>query len=530
MPDVPKLTRLHGFTFAGAALSIEPFLGENNEISSNASARAANGLPVNDVSETLKGFLCRRYDPTLRLLDLSHLGTDSELVNLGMFDSLTRKTKLFPALMKVCDSIFQTAKEKAEGILSVSLKGNNLDSIATVTTLAQTVPALKNLDLSDNELKSLSAIEGWRWKFGSLEELIISGNPLEIEVPTYKDQLLRWYPTLRILNGVTVRSPEELSAASQRRAISIPILGPNFRDESGIGEAFVRHFFPGYDFDRTELLNTFYDSQSTFSFSINVSAPRGLESATKKAPNWENYIKRSRNLSKLQHSSARINRIYTGKEMIRECWDSIPPTRHPDLADTQKWCIECNTIPCLPDPSAHSLGGLSGLILIIHGEFSEINVVTGELNHQRSFDRTIVLGPGIDISVRVVCDTLMLRAWGGSSAWEPTVVGPTLPGISSAPPTQPQLLLQTHIPAGTGVPAVGKTEEELQKELLVIEVSKRTGLRLDWSYECLTQSGWTLDGAMAAFENVKVCLYYSSTFCSSTGLISNCLIIGSATT
>lgn len=513
MPDVPKLTRLNGYTFAGAALSIEPLLGENDVTSSNAPARTANGLPVNDVSETLKGFLCRRYDPTRKLLDLSHLGTDSELVTLGIFDSLTRKTKLFPALMKVCDSIFQTAKEKAEGILSVSLKGNNLDTIATVTALAQTFPALKNLDLSDNQLKSLSAIEGWRWKFGFLEELILAGNPLEIEVPTYKDQLLRWYPTLRILNGVTVRTPEELSAASQRRAISIPILGPNFRDESGIGEAFVRHFFPGYDFDRTSLLNTFYDSQSTFSLSINVSAPRGLESATKKAPNWENYIKRSRNLLKLQHPSARLNRIYTGKEMIRECWDSIPPTRHPDLADSQKWCIECNTVPCLPDPSAHSLGSLSGLILIIHGEFSEINVATGELTHQRSFDRTIVLGPGIDISVRVVCDTLMLRAWGGSSAWEPTVVGSALTSTSSAPPPQQQPLLQ--MPPGTGVPAVGKTDEELQKELLVIEVSKRTGLKLDWSYECLTQSGWTIDGALAAFENVKVRLYYSSTSFSS---------------
>lgn len=431
-----------------------------------------------------------------------------------MFDSLTRKTKLFPALMKVCDSIFQTAKEKAEGVLSVSLKGNNLDTIATVGTLAQTFPALKNLDLSDNQLKSLSAIEGWRWKFGSLEELILAGNPLEIEFPTYKDQLLRWYPTLRILNGATVRTPEGLNALSQRRAISIPILGPNFRDESGIGEAFVRHFFPGYDFDRANLLNTFYDSQSTFSLSINVSAPRGVESAAKKAPNWENYIKRSRNLLKLQHPSARRNRICTGKEMIRECWDSIPPTRHPDLADSQKWCIECNTIPCLPDPSDYSLGSLSGLIVIIHGEFSEINLATGELTHQRSFDRTIVLGPGIDVSVRVVCDTLMLRAWGGSGAWEPTAVGSDPITSSSAPP--PLQLSQNQTPSRTGVPAVGKTEEELQKELLVIEVSKRTGLRLDWSYECLTQSGWTLDGALSAFENVKVCLYYCSTMsCSS---------------
>lgn len=58
--------------------------------------------------------------------------------------------------------------------------------------------------------------------------------------------------------------------------------------------------------------------------------------------------------------------------MILECWDLILLTSRPD---SQQCYFEYNTIPCLPDPSAHSFGSLSRLILIIHSEFSEIETL-----------------------------------------------------------------------------------------------------------------------------------------------------------
>ncbi len=418
-----------------------------------------------------------------------------------MFSTPTVESKLFPALMTICDSIFQTPQEKAEGVHGVVLAGNALKTIASVTTLAHTFPTLKNLDLSNNQLKNLGALEGWRWKFRHLDQLILSGNPLETESPSYKDDLLKWYPTLRTLNGITVRSPEEIKAAKNPL---IPVLGPNFHDEGGIGEAFVKHFFPGYDSDRNALVNLFYDAQSTFSLSVNVSAPRAVE---QRPLGWENYIKRSRNLVKVTHLPAKLQRLYTGTDMIRQCWESIPSTRHPDLTESQKWCIECNSVPGLPDATGYSLGGVGGLIITVHGEFSELDVSTGQLSNKRSFDRTLVLGPGAVIgTVRVICDSLMLRAWGGSEAWKPTtVVNPTPSTIlPAAVATQQQQIIPNIIPPVVGFPAPGKTDEELQKELLQIEVSKRTGMKLEISLLCLNESGWTLDGALDAFEKAKV--------------------------
>lgn len=492
--DLPKFIRLDKFTFAGATLDIERCQRNEDQ------AQDRSDVGVGTISTMLKAVLSRRYSQELKLLDLSHLGTDPELVNIGMFSTNSRESKFFPALMKVCESIFTTSQQKKEAIVSVSLADNNLTSIASVTTLAQTFPALINLDLSNNQLHNLSALEGWRWKFRHLDHLILSGNPLEAEVPSFKDDILKWYPTLRLLNHIPVRSSDEVEAATTA-TLPIPVLGPSFRDEANIGETFIKRFFPTYDSNRTALANGYYDAQSTFSLSINASAPRANQATDQKPPSWDNYIKRSRNLTKVTHLPARISRICTGTDSIQQCWLSLPSTRHPDLlTEPEKWCIECNSIPGLPDLSGQSLGGVGGLIVTVHGEFSEVDVSTGQTANKRSFDRTFVLGAGNGFGgVRVLCDTLVLRAWGGSEAWKPEAVKLLAP-TSSLQPTEYSIPL----PEGFGVSGLGKTNEQVQKEVLAAELSRRTGMTLEYSGMCLEQSGWGIEAAVVAFEKVKV--------------------------
>lgn len=493
--DVARVQRLNNFQFAGAPLQIQPHAGDSDE-------QMVTDVPDNSVTASLKSVLSRRYSPDLKLLDLSNLGHDPELLNMGMFNTASRESKFFPALMKICDTIFPTPKEKEEAIHSVSLAGNTLTSIASVTSLAPTFPALLNIDLSNNQIKSLQGLEGWRWKFRKLDHLVLSGNPLESEDLSYKDTLLKWYPLLRTLNNIQVRSSDQIKEPSKIQP-SIPVLGASFRDEANIGETFIKHFFPVYDSDRTALAQGYYDAKSTFSLSVNVSAPRALEVANGKSPSWDQYIKRSRNLLKVTHLPAKMSRIYTGAEEIKKCWLTLPSTRHPDLlTEPQKWCIECNSLPGLPDPSGQSLGGVGGLIIMVHGEFSEVEGFGGETGTKRSFDRTFLLGPGNGVGgVRVVCDTLILRAYGGSEAWKPTTLEASSSSVVAGqvgggfPVTAPQ---------GFGVTAPGKSDEQVQKELAAIELSRRTGMTLEYSGWCLQESGWALEGAMLAFEQAKV--------------------------
>ena len=479
--------------FAGVELSIQaPKL---TPLENDADSETPNTIAV------LKGVLSRRYNIESKLLDLSQLGSDPELVNIGMFSTTSRESKFFPALMKICDNIFTTAKEKEQAIISVSLANNALPSISSVTTLAQTFPAIKNLDLSNNNIKNLTSLDGWRWKFRKLDHLILTGNPIEAEVPDYKDDMLKWFPSLTTLNTIQIRSLEETKAATSGR-LPIPVLGPSFRDEASISESFVKQFFPAYDSDRATLVNGYYDAQSTFSLSINTSAPRAPAVTDQKMPGWDEYIKRSRNLMKIAHLPARMSRLHTGTDSIRDAFTTLPATRHPDLmAEPQKWCIECHTVPGLPDATGQSVSGVGGLIVMVHGEFSEVNVSTGQATNSRSFDRTFVLGAGAGVGgIRVVCDTLVLRSYGGHEAWQPEGGG-----MVSSAPEQPQAQHQIIVPQGFAVPGPGKSEEQVQKEVLAVELSKATGMTLEYSGMCLEQSGWDLGNAASAFELAKVC-------------------------
>lgn len=500
--------KLNTFKFAGAILRIERLAGTDSYRHGRDTLNSSP-FPTKEDSETvgtidhLKSVLSRRYNVDSKLLDLSRLGDDPELISLGMFNTTSTESKFFPALMKVCDKMVTSAHDKEKAITSVSLANNALDNIRSVTTLSQTFPALKNLDLSNNQFQTLSVLEGWRWKFRKLEQLIVTGNPLESKEPQYKADILRWYPTLLVLNNEQVRTEQDVKAAATDK-LPLPILAPSFRDEVSIAENFLKQFFPAYDSDRSALATSFYDTHSTFSLSINMAAPRGHES-TKIAP-WDQYIRRSRNLIKLTNPNAQMSRLLRGTESIRDCFSSLPSTRHPDLvAEAQKWCIECHAIPGLPDPSGQSASGVGGLIVTAHGEFSEIDVSTAQATTTRSFDRTFVLGPGGGPGgIRVVSDMMVLRAYGGYDAWKPDK---TEAVITQQAVQQPQLPLQQHaltVPDGFGTPGPGKSQEQVQKEALAVELSRATGMTLEYSGMCLEQGAWNLQDAAVVFEQAKV--------------------------
>ncbi|KAI9866485.1 MAG: nuclear mRNA export, poly(A)+RNA binding protein [Trichoglossum hirsutum] len=502
--DAPKILRLNAFQFAHSTLNIERCQGAS--VKGGAGRHFESSDSTSETKQFLIGVLNRRYRVEQKLLDLSKLGTDETLIGKGFFGQDSTASKLFPALMKIADQLFTSPREKREAVFSVSLSDNELRDISTVSSLAQTFPDIKNLDLSNNNLINMRSLDGWRWRFRNLEQLVLVGNPMETLAPSYKDDILTWYPTLRILNGVQVRSDQELAALAASRALTsvgklpIPIRAAHFLDEGQIGENFVKHFFPAYDLDRTNLANSFYDLQSTFSFSVNTSAPRAPGGEAQKSLTWDAYIKGSRNLKKLSHLSARMARVHTGTEDIRNCWSTLPATRHPDLLSMgPKWVIECHSLPGLVDVTGQSAAGVGGLIVIVHGEFDEIDVSTGNIGTKRSFDRTFVLGPGAGIGgIRVVSDMLTLRAYGGYESFAPEDVdASTIAGSTSVVPKQPQ------IPEGLGVAMEGKSPEQLNQELMVLEMSKQTGMTLEYSHMCLREKAWDFESATKAFQDVK---------------------------
>ena len=493
--EVKDLLRIDGHSFAGAALEITR--GNNGKASEEKSE------PSNpNTLDILKEVILERYDGKQKLLDLSGLEHDQTLSHLRKIDDeyKSHPEKVFPALMIACDQLWETISQKAECIVGVTLANNKISSVESIAMLAETFPAIKNLDLSENLLEDIAALLPLRLKLRSLEQLILMGNPI-VSVPGYGAEIAKKFSTLLMLDNHPVPGAEVAAPIPPRRHQPLPgilgnILVGHFQDQATIGENFVKSFFRGYDEDRRACINAFYDSKSTFSLSINTSARRASNSL---GAGWDDLISKSRNLIRVTQLPAKLSRLYTGAQSILDAWLRLPATRHPSLElEFDKWCIECNSVPNIPDPVSNSPVGVNGLIIVVHGQFNEVDSLENKLL-TRSFDRTFILGPGGgDSGVRVACDTLILRNYGGSDAWRPQVGDYVV-----AHPAQPEMKLQPLIPHGFGLPQEGKSTEQLQREGMAIELSKATKMNLRYCGECLQANGWSLEAAVVAFMDMK---------------------------
>ncbi|CAM1506898.1 Fc.00g065390.m01.CDS01 [Cosmosporella sp. VM-42] len=462
--DAEELLKVNTFTFAGAQLEvIESPDGPGNALESK---------DTQELRTRLQSILSQRYLGANKLLKLDALAADTELVTLGMFETRERALKTFKGLMAICDTLFKTEKEKEEAIESISLANNNIDDVAQVEVVATTFPRLKHLDMSGNQITMMQGLDRWKGKFKWLETIFLSANPIETTDPNYTTSLLEWFPKLQVINGNQLRTPEqiaEIEAALKPKAI--PQNGPDFRDVGGIGENFLLEFFAAYDSDRQSLASKFYDDKSQFSLAVDN---RSLRNVDAPAPiPWSSYIRLSRNLTKINHQNARVQRLFKGASVIYDVWKSLPFTRHPDIKqEISKYIMDCHPLPGLVDPNGQNTIGVDGLIIAVHGEFEEHDQGTGTTG-KRSFSRTFILGPGQPGKgpIRVVSDILSLRAYS------------PLPNVFAAP---------THPPP-----------EQNHQQAMIAELSKQTGMTPQYSEMCLVQVNWEFDKALVIFNEKK---------------------------
>lgn len=470
--DIALIQKLDNFSFAGAILSIravDPPAKQTEEVSEETAK----------VKEQFKQVLYKRYNADTKCLDLSALSTDAGLQQMGAFEA-QNPHKIFPAMMAICDSLFENRQAKRTAIVSVLLTDNGLADVNVVTALANSFPDIKNIDLSRNNLADLKSLDAWRTRFRDLEVLILAGNPIEGQLSSLQPEIMKRYPRLHMLNNVVVRSPEQIAATIAEAArLPFPVSGPQFNDVEGVGATFVTTFLALYDTNRQALLTEYYDSNSTYSLAINMTAPRSTKVSVPVQP-WAEYTKYSRNLNKINHLGARMNRRFKGVQAIQPVWANLPATQHPNLhTNANKYMIECQSTSGLPDLTGQAVGGVNGLTITIHGEFEDNTPNTTDKS-LRSFSRTFVLGPGAPggPQIRVVSDMLALRAWG------------PLPEPTTPPAAQP-----TMTPEGA---------ELEQKKAIATQLMEKTGMTLEYSGMCLNAVEWDLQKAYDMFISNKV--------------------------
>jgi nuclear RNA export factor len=473
--DAQSILRLDGYTFAGVNLSIQQE-GDGKSHGTDTST-SAQGSNTSDVKSKMLGMLASRYDFDKLLLDLSALGADPTMIDLKAFETKALAEKTFKALLRLVSMRFDTKDAKEAAIQAVSLANNGIIDVKEVFDLARDLPRLRRLDLSNNSLQDFSGLSKWRHEFRRLEELYLVGNPVT-NLPNYPKQIIEWFPSLQILDGQPVRTPEEAAnALKEWFPQPIPALPSNLRDGgNNVASAFLSTFFPAYDSDRPGLLRQFYDDESVFSL---VAEPE------KDSAPYQTF---SRNLEKFgSRDSAIHQRLFTGVNLISELWSRLPPTHHPNLTEEPLWKIDCHTFQNLADPLG--MGSAAGLIINVRSRFEELDPAT-QTTITRQFHRCFILGPskpGAPHPFRVVSDQLVVMPL------QPLAAAPQVAPVAPTPVVQP-------VPAPLQAPVLA---DDVRANL-IMEVSRRTGMTAEYSELCLSgMANWDLEMALRLFEEKR---------------------------
>jgi nuclear RNA export factor len=473
--DAPHLLRLNGYTYAGAPLTIEEtdeaVPGQGNQSTDNPETKSS------DTKNKLLAVLASRYNPEQKLLDLSALGTNQTLIEMGAFETKALAEKSFKALLRLTAMHYESAADKAAAIQAITLANNDIHDVGEVFMLAQTLPRLLRLDLSGNGLVDVSKISKWRHEFRRLEELHLVGNPVT-SLPNYPTQIVEWFPSLQILDGHRVRTPEEAAEAFKAWfPAPLPSLPSNLRDGgNNVASTFLGGFFNLYDNDRVALARQFYDEDSAFSLFT------GPESSS------DAYYNFSRNLETIGvRGPSAQQRLFTGTNLIAELWARLPATRHPSLDQPNEWHIDCHTFPSLADPCGQ--GAAMGLAITVKSRFEEVDPAK-QVAGIREFSRAFVLGPskpGAPHPYRVISDELTIRTW--TPRETPTTIVPA-PVAQAAPA----------VPIMAQPPVV----DDVTRAQMVQELSRQTGMTPGYAELCLAgMANWDYALALRSFEEKK---------------------------
>ncbi|KTW31270.1 uncharacterized protein T551_01342 [Pneumocystis jirovecii RU7] len=479
--SIRSLLKLSGTRFAGKNLCISISNASKDHPMPMVSGHMSLSASKESTMNILRRFLSSRYSHETKMLDLSSVHSDPALVEAGMFSSTATSLKMFPALMKIAEREFPN-------VISVNLSSNKISSLFNISILAQIYPNLKNLNLADNLLKHYKDLDVWshKNKFPNLQELILIGNGVrENEVKkgnevNYRSEITRRFPNLKLLDMVPVTQAIEFdikdSAIDNSGKVALlERICSSFFDSDltrNTVMSFLEKYFSLYDNDRSNTVSM-YDQNALFSISINTIAPRKREKGVFSygASQFSQYISMSRNLLRLGTLEARIAKLNVGRTNISQVLSALPKTRH-NFTDSNLYCVDAwslkGVLSADSDPN-----GLVGIQIILHGEFFELG---SRREIKRSYDRTFIIGPN-NGNITIRSDILVIRAYGGNDNFH---------------------INKQNVPLSSS-----NIFQEQQKQYMLAEISKKTGLNQQFSLMCLEQNEWDMEKAINNFNILK---------------------------
>lgn len=495
--EANDLVTWSGVKFAGQSLRITKTATQD----SFSNQLGGSTSQTNNTIELFTNFLKSRYQPDIKMLNLSMVKQDQSLIQQGMFAKMSTTSKFFPALMKI-------AKELKLDVDSIDLSSNELQDISTITTVSQSFPKLKNLSLANNNLSKIKSFDVWKAKLNFLRELILQGNPIvnvsnPQDINNLKLEFMKLFPRLIVLNGEVLRNEQALLTN-----ISFQFGSPQpmfFQDEEirNLATNFIANYIKLWDSNRADLM-VLYQQQSQFSIQVDTTHPHLIDIYPN--PDFGYYIPLSRNLCRVSTPKQRTARNCVGQEQIFKLFQQLPKSNHDLINKPQLFSMESYRIP-----------QLNAINIVLHGSFEEIaqpdnmDAVNNtnssgprrfhskpkKINlEKRCFDRTLIVIPDANGSMIVASDLLTIRPFTDPDAWNiapPTnaLPPPAIPSTNAIPPQ----------PTAADLPPDLKAKlSPIQQELLV-KVVMETKLNLQYGFMLCEQSSWDYQQCIINFQN-----------------------------
>ncbi|GFT22244.1 nuclear RNA export factor 1 [Nephila pilipes] len=397
--------------------------------------------------ELIKNCMSSRYDAISHTLNLTKFHNDPSMKANGLFVPLNKPV--------VLTTVAKIIKEHIPELEVIDLSDNRLYSIDSLNALVPVCKQLKSLILRNNKLRTVSELNCLKGL--EVTDLILDGNPLCDDFKdraTYISAVRDRFPKLISLDGHNLPAPIGFDLGPE----TFPVSKKSFfaaDDVKDLVIQFLDQYYTIYDSgDRSKLLDAYHD-QANFSLCLSKHSHKS-SNGTLASYNLDN-----RNLLKVTEYGQRFKLLKQGKLSIVNALSELPQTMH----DPTSFSVDI----------FHISPGLMSFSVV--GVFKEVGA---DINNAtlKTFSRTYVVvaqGHGFVITN----ETLFI-----------------------AHASQDQQAKAFKVPAPTPSPSPAPSTEEKsanEKQLLVIELSKQTGMNLEFSTKCLEENDWDPQRAFAVF-------------------------------
>ncbi|CAH8675583.1 Nuclear RNA export factor [Schistosoma haematobium] len=464
--------------------------------------------------EALKQCFVQRYQPTTRSLDLSSLHTDPVLLSQGLYLPLNKQA--------VVHTLITILKQNQAQLAVLNLSNNRLTHLNAFSPLSSTsagfIPvSIERIDLSSNPLSSIPVLSGLRDIVG-LVELDLTETPLMSKFnpndKSFAAKLHTILPTIKRLNGQelpqTVQFAIEQGSDSSKRPPTKPlpqsILGFFPNDEVKIALlSFLKLYLSRYDSKpRGESLLPYYTTVSQLVFSVSpenrfpnsqnvsftarVEIQNGSDQPTTAYLTTSRlnqaYFLRSRNLLRCRDQSRRRDMVVRGSLAIAHFLDELPTTEHQ---------LESLSV----DVAFHSG---TQMLFTMGGVFYEVSSMgsssTNSSSHEKSVRKVL----------RCFTRTMILIAPGGHIVQDDYIVSNPTTSLCKKYITEMATRCKQDSQASNQQQNVLSSDPSAPevKENIVIEFSRRTGMNIPFSRQCLEEYEWNANAALTAFETMNL--------------------------